>query len=1282
MANEFYNVDRTTYHDTLQDAHDNATALDTIELVFDGVLYDVTASLTKALTIRAGAERSPILSAAFLPASLPAWTSIGVEGIYDVYRANITYADISSNQIVCIVNGERYHTYPYNDAPSRFTGQPNIGFTYKTGGKGIFYDVDNERDPTTSYTYLAVPSGFDPNTATIEISRYRYCIEIASGAITSTGGLGLSGIGLENAGQAQIYAGVAFDGLTLQSCTIRHGNYGIYINENVSNILVSGCVIEDVMDASQWNWSWGAVKGYLLRKWMEAIALKLIKGTDIRVTDTIIRGWFDGVGISGPSHHDVTNVEIDNNLFDYNGDDSIDIAHKKGIVNIHHNIVKRAYVCVSTNPSADDGVVYIHHNFFEASLDMGDDGKGGNATPYVWKGGPNSSQTATESQHIYAYMNTMYCAGGTVLNFEVSGLKSIRHYRFIGNILYTTQGRCLQNSGVVADSNEFESNIYFRADSPTAVIIHDWNGDDSNHTTLAGARASYSGWEVRGKNEDPNFLPGTDGHIDNTSPAYKALLHTDIPSGWPDAPTETANIGYHQTEAATPPTGSIPTLYSEQYQVDVGVDNRQTFTPSATIGTITGAIFTTQWTDTLTAQRNHAVFSIGFTDGTNQAAVVSGSQNNVSNTINHRSGWDNRCLIIPNIDGTVLGYATIVSLGPNVVVEWQADPGRAAYITVIFITAPCKVMGKALPTSVGGTVDFNGLDFTPTQGWFISALLNIQNQNNIAYGRGLGMFSYDGSTIKQAAHGVLEPNNDPASNPYSTLRTDAVVVQPQTSGASLHYAEVTAVDSSAVTLTQRGNSSGGDYAYACLIGTIPSEVIHYSTETDDTQDTDITWSKGQPNHVALVQSVLDAQNTVANDITAGAVSLSLLRNDAARSHATYIAYSNDPASQTDARERAADKAVLLPVNHSVAGLEAVHSFNGNGLALNWDTVLGTPRYGFALMSITGGITPAPGAIAFSGVDPVVVLGSVTLTPVPSVIAFSGVDPTVVLGTVNVTLTPGTISFSGVDPTVVQGPINVTPTPGVISFSGVDPTIVLGAVSVTPTPDTITFSGSDPTVVLGEVSVIPALGVITFSGVNPAVPSGESVTPIPGLLVFSGVDPTVVLGAVSVTPTPGVISFSGLNPTVVVITSGTGKSGVLGTRLLKGWNYLWRRLERPYVFAIPQQTPAGTTYDAGVDAWLDGGGNVVNYEPKDLQYNILPALWGRDAAEFVESLGGLATEGDIVLVSPHQNRAFLEDVIMVVTGTLIGTKYNVVELQNAPDSDNATFVVARLQRREA
>lgn len=132
---------------------------------------------------------------------------------------------------------------------------------------------------------------------------------------------------------------------------------------------------------------------------------------------------------------------------------------------------------------------------------------------------------------------------------------------------------------------------------------------------------------------------------------------------------------------------------------------------------------------------------------------------------------------------------------------------------------------------------------------------------------------------------------------------------------------------------------------------------------------------------------------------------------------------------------------------------------------------------------------------------------------------------------------------------------------------------------------------------------------------------------------------------------------------------------------RAFDSLWRALGRPHVYAVPWQAPTGASYSADVDAWLDGDGAVVTKAPAELTYYEVPAIWGADASQFAQVLGGVVNTGELVCVAKYEHQAKVNGAMMVVTGSLTGNRYTVRDVENAPDGEAGVFVVASLVRRE-
>lgn len=134
-------------------------------------------------------------------------------------------------------------------------------------------------------------------------------------------------------------------------------------------------------------------------------------------------------------------------------------------------------------------------------------------------------------------------------------------------------------------------------------------------------------------------------------------------------------------------------------------------------------------------------------------------------------------------------------------------------------------------------------------------------------------------------------------------------------------------------------------------------------------------------------------------------------------------------------------------------------------------------------------------------------------------------------------------------------------------------------------------------------------------------------------------------------------------------------------LLRAFDNLHQRLSNPQIYAVPWQTPAGLSYDADVDAWVNGAGAAVDPDLYTVSFYTVPALWGADAEGLILALGGISVSGDLAAIAKAEYGPYLAGTMYVAVGGIGGDRYVVKNLENAPDGGAAVFVVATLQRRE-
>lgn len=141
------------------------------------------------------------------------------------------------------------------------------------------------------------------------------------------------------------------------------------------------------------------------------------------------------------------------------------------------------------------------------------------------------------------------------------------------------------------------------------------------------------------------------------------------------------------------------------------------------------------------------------------------------------------------------------------------------------------------------------------------------------------------------------------------------------------------------------------------------------------------------------------------------------------------------------------------------------------------------------------------------------------------------------------------------------------------------------------------------------------------------------------------------------------------------------SPMLRLPLVRAFDNLHSQLNSPQLYAVPWQTPTGLTYDADVDAWVNGAGAVVDPDLYTVSYYTIPALWGADSEGLALVIAGVSVSGDLAAIARAEYAPQLAGVMYVACGSLSGERYTVRNLENAPDGGAAVFVVAQLARRE-
>ena len=173
---------------------------------------------------------------------------------------------------------------------------------------------------------------------------------------------------------------------------------------------------------------------------------------------------------------------------------------------------------------------------------------------------------------------------------------------------------------------------------------------------------------------------------------------------------------------------------------------------------------------------------------------------------------------------------------------------------------------------------------------------------------------------------------------------------------------------------------------------------------------------------------------------------------------------------------------------------------------------------------------------------------VVVVPAAASAKGTGVDPTVVLGSISITPANG----QAVDPTVIQGSITISPALAAAIAAALDPTVIYGSLVVIPDPAAAKLYGIDPVVQIssGE-TVTPAAAAAIAAAVDPAVVNNVLLSPAVAAALASGVDPSVVFGSLMVTPAPAEARALVPNPVVI---GGEPETGLLPYNYLYTFSY--------------------------------------------------------------------------------------------------------------------------------
>lgn len=459
-----------------------------------------------------------------------------------------------------------------------------------------------------------------------------------------------------------------------------------------------------------------------------------------------------------------------------------------------------------------------------------------------------------------------------------------------------------------------------------------------------------------------------------------------------------------------------------------------------------------------TAQDNtpggDANWVVGFADDSGGTGWVStGSKNSQASTDTVRSqdveGSPTSVKIL-NTSGTTVFEFTVDSAdataGP-IADGWRIDLTTAftsAYYVTYVLFGGTGLSASVETVAAGASVTNTA---TVTPGFETNLLLSagvglgVDGLDQAQYILSLGAMSYDGSTITQRAILTNEQDAQAASVPQARLETDSIAGQ-YYNGTVNWTGEVTAVNSTQVTVTTRDGSSGSDDLFFLCIN-LPAgqeaKVFTADSPTSAAADWTVSGVGFQPDAVGLFTTMLTAVDT--SDTSANAGVTSAIIHDGTDSRGTYH-YIEDAQATTDTGHNVRTQFVYqYEDDQSTLAFDidpASSPFNSDGWtvdAADIGTANGTTRkwIGWAVGAASSGITGTlaeteeADTSAASGTIKFFATGTIAETEAADTSAASGTvsGGNEITGTIAETETADVVSMVGVVNTTITGTIGVT-----------------------------------------------------------------------------------------------------------------------------------------------------------------------------------------------------------------------------------------------------------------
>ena len=427
----------------------------------------------------------------------------------------------------------------------------------------------------------------------------------------------------------------------------------------------------------------------------------------------------------------------------------------------------------------------------------------------------------------------------------------------------------------------------------------------------------------------------------------------------------------------------MPILATSRTAVNTSTGT-QTFTADLGGATPVGAIVIVTAATTDGTPANDAILSVGVADGTNQACVLSDSENGQSTSDTERNHYSDRVVNIctPGTDtDTATGvFSSFTTDG--IVINWTNAPDSAYLLTVILFGGT-GVSAKADTVTLGAqdvTATYSSAGLTMNAGFFLMNGLAAGDSNSSAR----PTFGFIDGDATQKGIGLYFKNNQGTTDNNARLSSINVITE---IGAGVEYTvHISNITSSGFDHVTEVNDPAGDQ-FSFLALELPVSVkagtISLPAATSSASFTGVGF---KPDSLLLLASNMSAVDTDYTDSAAGGIGLVAIDGSSTYSN---VITDKDGVGTTVTRSLTDNQIRMLNHDGSTNNVLGTHtSFDTDGFTWNLATSTSGNQWhylAFGVQTVTAG--PSTVALLVDGYQPTLTY-SKTVTALPPVKALA------------------------------------------------------------------------------------------------------------------------------------------------------------------------------------------------------------------------------------------------------------------------------------------------------